>query len=143
MSYATVDDVKTKIDEATLLRLTDVTGAGVVDAATVERAVADAEALIDAYVSPVYAVPMNPVPRLVTDLSATLAVASLFAYRSLETPIWEGARDRALATLKEIGAGRATLEGIVPEPASSPSASATVGIASAGRVFSRDALKGM
>lgn len=143
MAYASLDDLLKKVDEPTLIRLTDVAGTGGVDEATATRAIRDADALIDAYVATHYMVPVNPVPHVVTDLSATLAVAGLFAFRSLPSPVWEGGRERAIALLKEVAAGRATLEGAVQEPPPSSNSASTVSVTANPRLFSRDLLGGM
>ncbi len=142
MAYASLDDLLKKIDEPTLVRLTDVAGTGLIDETVAARAVRDADALVDAYVATHYVVPVNPVPHVITDTSATLAVAALFAFRSLPSPVWEGGRERAIAFLKEVAAGKATLEGVVAEPAPSANTASSTHVSSNPRNFSRDLLGG-
>lgn len=141
MAYSTVDDLKKKIPEATLIQLTDTTSSGVIDNATVERAIRDSDAMIDAYVSRVYQTPLAPVPMVIADLSATIAIANLHRFRSLDEPAWSGAFDSAVLLLSKVSEGVVTLEGAVTEPAASSNAAAT--FESADRRFSRDLLKGM
>lgn len=141
MAYCTVDDLKKKIDEATLIQLTDTSGAGVVDTIVTTQAIAWADALIDVHVSRVYQTPLAaPVPPLIVDLSATLAVASLHRFRSLDEPVWSNAAREMVELLEKIANGETPLEGAAPEPPSSGNSSAT--FTASARRFSRDLLEG-
>lgn len=143
MAYSTLDDLKNKIDEAALIQLTDTADSGTVDAAKTARAIRDADALIDSYVGKVYKVPMNPVPHIITGVSAALAVSNLHLFRSVDSPVWNGAREKALSFLREVAEGKAALEGAVAEPQAAGGASATAYFTAQDRRFSRDLLRGM
>lgn len=143
MAYSTLDDLKNKIDEAALIQLTDTAGSGAVDAARAERAIRDADALIDSYVGKVYKVPMNPVPHIVTDVSAALAVFNLHMFRSVDSPVWNGAREKALSFLREVAEGKAALEGAVAEPQAADDTAGAAYFDAQDRRFSRGLLKGM
>lgn len=143
MAYSTLDDLKKKIDEMTLVRLTDTTGSGQIDEDKVARAIRDADALIDSYAGKVYAVPFSPAPEIIADISATLAVANLHTYRSLESPVWNEARERALALLEKVARGEVTLKDAAGGPAASPDISGAAMFSAAERRFSREKMKGM
>ena len=141
MAYCTVDDLKKKITEATLIQLTDTTGGGVIDIPTAQGAIQDADAVINAHASVVYQTPFEPPPMLIADLSSTIAIAHLHRYRSIEEPVWNRAYESAIVILEKIAAGSVTLEGVVKEPTSSGNSAASFDVAD--RRFSRDSLKGM
>jgi len=81
MPYCTQDDLLEQISEAELIQLTDDAGAGAVDETVVERAIADADAEIDAYAMTRYATPLSPVPAMIRKISVDIAVYHLFARR--------------------------------------------------------------
>lgn len=141
MSYSNLDDLKKKIDEGVLIKLTDTSNTGAINTAMVDRAIRDADAIINSVISRVYKTPLSPVPNAIIAISATLAISYLHAFRSVDSPVWSEAQKRALAFLANIDKGEATLEGVVAEPAASDNSTAE--FTSADRKFSRDLLKGM
>lgn len=143
MSYCTLDDLKRKVDERTLVELTDATASGLIDAATVDRAVRDASAMVDSFAGKHYKVPFNPVPHAVADAVSALAARALHRYRGLSSPAWEQAGEEAMAFLEKLSEGKVALDGAVQKPAPSDDASSTLTFSASGRVFSRDLLKGM
>jgi len=143
MPYCTLDDLKKKIDESVLIQLTDTTDAGAVDTQKTDRAIRDADALIDAYAGRVYRVPMNPAPHVIADISATLAVANLHRFRSIDSPVWREAGERAVAFLTRVAEGTVTLEGVVAEPPAADDASSSATFTAQDRRFSRDLLEEM
>ncbi|HEB71346.1 MAG TPA: DUF1320 domain-containing protein [Nitrospirae bacterium] len=143
MAYSVLDDLKKKIDEAVLVQLTDTTDSGVVDSAKTDRAIRDADALIDSYTGKVYKVPMSPAPDVITDISATLAIAGLHKFRSVDSPVWSEARGKAIEFLGKVAVGAVTLEGAVIEPVSADGLSSPQTFTAQERRFSRDLLKGM
>lgn len=143
MSYCNLDDLKRKVDERTLVELTDATASGQLDAVTVERALRDASAIVDSFAGKHYKVPFNPVPHAVSDAVSALAVRGLHRYRGLISPAWEQAGEEAMAFLEKLSEGKAALDGAVQKPAPSDDASSTLTFSAPARVFSRDLLKGM
>jgi phage gp36-like protein len=143
MSYSSLDDLKRKVDERTLIELTDTTASGQVDLATVERAIRDASAMVDSFAGKHYKVPFNPVPHAVADATAALAARALHRYRGLSSPAWEKAGEEAMAFLEKLSEGKVALDGAVQKPAPSDDASSTLTFTGPGRVFSRSSLKGM
>lgn len=75
MAYVTQQDLVDRFGEGELIRLTnpDNYGATEVDTARLDGAIADAEALVDGYLGGRYEVPLKPVPRVITRVSADLA----------------------------------------------------------------------
>lgn len=143
MSYCSLDDLKKKVDERTLIELTDTTSSGQVDATAVERAVRDASAIVDSFAGKHYKVPFDPVPHAVADAAAALAIRALHRFRGLSAPAWEKAGEEAMAFLEKLSVGKTALDGAVQKPAPSDDVSSTLTFTSADRVFSRDLLKGM
>lgn len=143
MPYSTLDDLKKKIDEPVLVRLTDTDSTGAVNTAKVERAIRDADALIDSYVGKIYKTPLSPVPPVIADASATIAIVYLHMLRSAPSPVWEAAYDRVVELLQKVVDGAATLEGSVEEPALSRDLSESSMFSAALRRFSREKLEGM
>lgn len=89
-------------------------------AGSVDRALADADAEIDSYLTGRYALPLSPVPANIGRVAASIA-----RYRLLGDAVTEVARkhyEDARAWLKDIAAGRAQIEGATPTPAASPAA---------------------
>jgi phage gp36-like protein len=82
--YATVADLVRRYGEAEIQQLTDRLDppAGAIDSAVAERALADADAEIDAYLAARYAVPMSPAPAVVGRLACDIARFRLWEDRA-------------------------------------------------------------
>lgn len=118
MSYATQQDLVDRYGLDEIVQLTDRTGTGQVDATVVARALADADAIIDAYVGLVTTLPLSSVPPRLSQAACVIARYSLWQ---------DGHPDRvrldyedAIAWLRDIAAGRASL-GLAPSVAPAPS----------------------
>jgi phage gp36-like protein len=112
MPYASQADLTTRYGEKEIALATDRVSGAVIDAAVVTRALADADALIESWLSARYAVPVTPVPALLTDIACQIA-----RYRLNEDAASERVRDDykgALAQLKALAAGDAVLTGAAP-----------------------------
>jgi phage gp36-like protein len=136
MAYCAQDDILLKVDEDTLIRLTDDEDAGAVDADIVERAIADADEEIDSYLAARYALPFETVPNLVRRISVAIAICNLYGRRDVELP--EGRKDEgdwARKTLDRLAKGAMTLD--APDPAADSSAGIGVTTSKSDRVFSR------
>lgn len=81
MPYCTLDDIKKAIPEQNIVQLTDDTGAGTLDQAKVDDAIAYAEQLIDGYLRGRYTLPLSTIPGLIKMLSVDLAVFHLYSRR--------------------------------------------------------------
>ncbi len=105
--YATQQDLINRYGEDELLRLTDRTGAGVVDAAVVEQALSDAAAQVDGYLAGRYRLPLATVPKVLTFLACDLARYSLYADVAPEHVTKR--RDDAAKFLAAVGRGELSL----------------------------------
>lgn len=117
MAYATVQDMIGRFGETEMLRLSSVDGLlpETVNAAPVEQAIADSDAIIDTYLRKRYTVPLLPVPRAITNASCVLAryELSVGGDRDPADQVKAGRKDTN-AWLTQLANGLATLEGAVP-----------------------------
>lgn len=141
MSYCAQADILNQVDLGTLIQLTDDGGLGEIDATTLARAIADADATIDAYLQGRYSVPLANTPDKIRQVSADVAIFNLFSRKDDATP--ESRRDRyrdAIRFLDQVAAGAVSLG------ADSPAAETTghaVDISSNSRIFDRDKMSGL
>lgn len=141
MAYCTQEDILEQLPLADLLGLTDDTGIGVVDASVVARAIADADATIDAHCQGRYTVPLSPVPAMLRRLSVDLALYNLYSRRA-EFELPEVRRDRnqaAIRFLERVAAGQILLGVSTPAPTTSGNA---VEVTANNRLFTRASLEG-
>lgn len=138
--YCTQANILDRIDEATLVTLTDEAGTGEVGDAKVDAARADADATINAYCQGRYAIPLSPVPPKITQVSVDITLYNLYSQSDLEMP--EVRKDRnkdALRFLDKVAAGTIRLGAATPAPADTRNAAS---VESSARVFTRDKLSG-
>lgn len=110
MAYSNLSDIEDQLSESELVELTDDAGEGVVDGSVVARAIADADAEIDAYAGNRTRVPFCPVPAIIRKTSVDLAVYNLYARRQGAIPeIREKIYENALKRLSLIREGKITL----------------------------------
>jgi len=83
VAYCTLTDLKLQISEAFLAELTDDSGSDplVVDENVVNRAIADADAVIDGYCESSYTVPFDSVPDLIRKISVDISIYNLYSRR--------------------------------------------------------------
>lgn len=119
MPYCTLDQLKARYSERLLLDLSDrgTAPATVIDIALIDRAIADADALIDGYLKSRYALPLADVPRLVTDLS--LRISIYYAHAHVAADKIKADYEAALKSLRDISTGLIRLDVAGTEPASS------------------------
>lgn len=140
MAYCTLQQLIDRYSERLLVEVSDrgEAATGMVDAALIERAIADADALIDGYLKVRYALPIADVPRLVTDLS--LRVAIYYAHGQVVADKVRDDYREALKTLQQIAQGLLRLDIAGVEPPSS--GGAEVRTNDPHRPLSADTLKG-
>lgn len=128
MSYSALADLQAAVESALLVQLTDDAASGSVDSAKIARAIADADAVIDAHLRAHYSTPLaSPTPALVRMLSVDLALHQLYERRAAHFGMPEHMRDKhknAMALLGKIREGAIDL-GIEPPPAESSAEVAT------------------
>lgn len=119
MPYSTQQDLEEQISNAELIAITDDAGTGSIDATVLARAIADADAEIDAYVSGSYAVPLSPVPSIIRKVSVDVAIYHLCSRRPVGMPdIRQDRYDSAIRLLKDISKGLVTIGTTDPAPSS-------------------------
>jgi phage gp36-like protein len=73
VTYATQTDLVDRFGSAEILQLTDRSGGNLIDTTVLGRALADADAEIDAYLAARYELPLATVPAIVVRLAADIA----------------------------------------------------------------------
>ena len=141
MSYCTLAQLTERYGATMLVQLSDRGGDEApeeADAELFDRAIADADALIDGYLRKRYALPLPALPRLVTDLS--LRIAIYYAHGQVVTDkVRDDYRD-ALKTLEKIAQGLVELDLDGAEPPAS--GASEVRTNEPHRPFSADTMKG-
>jgi phage gp36-like protein len=119
MPYATQTTLTDRYGLATLVSLTDrgAVATGAVDVAVVNRALADAEALIDLYLKDRYILPLAAVPPVLADIAARIAFWNL--HIGAPDDKVKKDYDDAQKLLRDIADGRARLSAAGVEPAGS------------------------
>lgn len=109
MAYASDDDLGNRLTQQKLIDLTDLQNTGSIDTDVSTAALSFASAMIDSYCGGRYALPLEPSDQVV-DICVNLAIYKLYEGRQLDIPdTVEKANDRAMAFLKDVSTGKATL----------------------------------
>lgn len=116
MSYCTQQDLIDRFGEAELIELTDEHGTEEVDATRIAQAIAYADALIESHIAGRFTVPLSPVPEILNELACDIVHYRLFIHGAPEH-VMQRQRD-AVASLRDIGAGRMSLGIDDPAPQS-------------------------
>lgn len=119
MTYASMDMLKTRFGEKTLIALTDRADppAGQIDADLVAQELAKTDAVIDGYLAAKYRLPLVDVPPVVEDIALSIAIYKLHVYATDQKV--KDDYDQALRSLREIAAGTIKLPVAGIEPAAS------------------------
>lgn len=107
MTYASQQNLIDRFGEDELIQLTDRDNLGAIDAAVVARALADADAEINGYLSTRYTLPLSPVPAVLEKLACDIARYQLF--ENAVTEIVKQRYENAIRFLKDVVAGKVTL----------------------------------
>ncbi|SOC20616.1 gp436 family protein [Rhodobacter maris] len=116
MGYTTQAELITRYGEEMLRGLTDIglPPSGEIDTEAVDRAIADADAMIDGYLRERYVVPMASPPPEISAISRAIAIWNLHTFepgKKIETD-YQG----ALAALKDISKGLIKLDAATVAP---------------------------
>lgn len=113
MAYADIVDV---VGRFTPIRTMIGVGSYEVASAQVNSMfIADAESFVDAFIGSRYAIPVTPVPPLITQITADLAIFNMLAEKQVTVPDHVQARyDRQLNVLEQIRDGKMVLPPDLP-----------------------------
>ena len=109
MPYSLKADIQKEISDEELIGLTDDENAGIINDARVTAAIAKADGIIDSYCGQVATVPFTDVPPVIKEHSITIAIYFLFGRRSAVPEIRKDNYKDAIAHLKDISTGKASL----------------------------------
>lgn len=116
MPYTSQADLEERYGSALLVDLTDrgAVATGSIDTDTVDRAIAEADALIDGYLRNRYVLPLSVVPNLIGTLARQITIYVLHAYEPNEKIRRD--YEAAIQQLREIGKGTIQLDadGVTP-----------------------------
>lgn len=117
MAYVTLAQLIERYGEPALIALTDrgEIATGVVNEATVNRAIADADATIDGYLVRKYALPLAEAQPMLVKIAGSLVFYDLHTYQPDDKIVND--QKQAMALLKDIGSGvvALTVAGLEPE----------------------------
>lgn len=136
MTYASKTDLEERFGAREILELSDRENTGSTVVAVVDRALADADAEINGYLSARYTLPLASTPPVLVRMAADMA--RYYLYDDKVTDPVKARYDAAVKMLKAISAGTATL-GVDAASAEVPTTGG-VQFDADDRVFSRDTL---
>ncbi|MBN1830288.1 MAG: DUF1320 domain-containing protein [Deltaproteobacteria bacterium] len=136
MAYCSQANILNRLDEDTLIQLTDDDDLGVVDENIVTQAIADADAEIDGYCGKRYDVPFLTVPAIIEKISVDIAIYNLYARRKGAPEDREKRYQNAVKFLTNVSKGLISLG--ENDPNGGPSSGHEVSIDCNDPVFSRD-----
>lgn len=134
MTYASQQNMIDRFGEDELIQLTDRDSLGAIDAAVVARALADADAEINGYLSTRYTLPLSPVPAVLEKLACDIARYQLFENKAVDTV--KERYENSIRFLKDVVSGKVTL-GVDGNGEQAATISNTVQISSTTPVFRR------
>jgi phage gp36-like protein len=119
MTYCTLDQLTDRYGEPMLVDLTDRAAepTNEIDTEVIDRALADADAVIDGYLKGRYLLPLASTPPLLCDLAQVIAVYKL--HRNAASEKIRKDYEDAMRSLREIASGAIRLDVAGIEPASS------------------------
>lgn len=114
MAYATLQDLIARYGEEELIQLSDRLGHGSVDTTVIDQALADAGSVIDGHLAGRVALPLSPVPPILTAYCCDLTRERLFPDAPADHPVVRRGNE-ARKFLAQVAAGHIAL-GIQPDP---------------------------
>lgn len=141
MAYSTLEDLKKLTDEVSIIRMADDTGnaPGIHDTAVsdvIAEATEQADSEIDGYLSGRYRTPLEPVPVIISALSARMTMYYLSMRRKAGTePRWETLYNRAVEMLVQISKGVVSIGAAELEAGDTAVVSGGISVSTPPRVF--------
>lgn len=140
MPYTTPEELRTRFGAVEIDQLADPLRTGTPDDEIVGRAIADADALINAHLAGRYTLPLLTVPEVLSTIACDVARFKLW-HRQAPEEVRERYED-ALAQLKMFALGTLVLPPDAITGESAPVQSIRTEVITPGRVFTRDTLSG-
>ena len=137
MPYASQANLVERYGQDTLLVVADRDNDDIPDADVIAQALSDATAEIDAFLAAKYSLPLPTVPDVLVRLCSDIAIYRLASDALQATEERRQRYDDAIALLKAIARGDASLG--IPEPP--PSSNGGVTLVSEGRRFKRSSMR--
>lgn len=137
MSYATKQNLIDRFGQTELAQLTDRVNGTTIDDTVVNRALEDADAMINGYLQARYSLPLSSVPPMLVTVACNIARYQLFEDRVTE--IVRQRYEDAIAWLKDVAAGRVSL-GLDAAGAETETEGGVVDYKANDRVFDADTL---
>lgn len=107
MTYCATQDLIDRYGEFELIQLTDSTGAGAIDQTVVDRAIADVDGEIDAYLAKRVALPLATVPPVLVRMACVMV--RYYLYKDVATDLVKQQYDAAIRFLRDVAAGTTSL----------------------------------
>jgi phage gp36-like protein len=126
MSYTTINDLRKRLSEQKLIQLTDYKQSGSTDTDVVTAALGSASGIIDSYAAGRYTLPLTASAQ-VKDIELTIAIYKLHEGRQLVPDQVRQSYEDAIAFLKDVSSGKASLD-----------QAATLQVSGMGEVVTRD-----
>lgn len=109
--YCTAEDIIAAVAERKIILYTDDAGSGLPDAGIMDRAIASASAVIEAYITSRYGAALSPVPELIRTLAVDISIYKI-ASRTGDAPEeYRNVYLDAISLLKRISDGDADIPG--------------------------------
>jgi len=140
MPYCSQNDILGSMDEEDLIRYTDDFDTGIPNAEAVAKAIAGADALINAHIASRYLTPLSPVPDIVNSLAVDIAIYKISSRRGGAPEENRIKYDDAVKFLEKVSTGKVILAQAVSAPSSVSDDG--VKITSDPRIFTRDDMGG-
>ena len=144
MAYTDYDRMKKAILEQTLIELTDDTDLGVVDQEKIAGCIEAADSEIDGYIPEEFALPLVPVPRVISRISTVISIYNCFARYAGSIPdTWKDQYDNVVKLLEKIQSKKIKLrqEDEAGEPVE-PAPAQRIKASSPARIFTAEKLSG-
>lgn len=138
MLYAAKADMQAEFGDTELAQLTDRTNGTVTDDTVLNAALTRAGSEIDSYVTQRYILPFNPVPVRLKDVACDIARFYLYDARAPKTV--QDRYDNAIAWLKDVAAGRASVGVDAAENKIPLDTAGTYAVVASDQVFTDDLL---
>ena len=107
--YLSIIDLRERLSETKLIQLTDFAGTGEIDSGRIDAAIAAASGIVDSYCAARYSLPLA-ISEQIKDTALSICIYKLHSLRQLSPDKVRLDYEDAIAFLKDVAAGKATLD---------------------------------